>query len=44
MKEKQALEVVLDQYFITPDMVNDQIQGQVLQNAKVLQKRIEEKV
>lgn len=43
-RKAKALEVVLDQYFITPDMVNDQIQGQVLQNAKVLKKRIEEKV
>ena len=43
-RKAKALEVVLDQHFITPDMVSRKIQKQVLQNAKVLQKRIEKQL
>lgn len=43
-RKAKALEVILPQQFITPDMVSGQIQKQVLQNAKVLQKRIEKQL
>ena len=43
-RKAKALEAVLDQHFITPDMVSNQIQDQVLQNAKALKKRIEKQL
>ena len=43
-RKAKALEAVLDQHFITPDMLSNQIQDQVLQNAKALKKRIEKQL